>query len=712
MQRVGAYTVRREIARGAMGVVYEGYDEALERAVAIKVLSHQELTDAEGQARFRREVQIVARLRHPHVIGVHAAGVSPSGFPYVVMDLLRGGSLEERAQGETIPTAEAVRLVAQLSSALDYAHRQGVVHRDVKPANVLLGPQGEAVLTDFGLAKVLETGAGGLTRSGDRLGTPAYMAPEQAMGDLGSVGPASDIYALGVVLYRLICGEVPFRGKSVIETFDLIASSRVRSLRERGVKIDPELDRICTWCLSKNPSERPFTAGELERALDRWLEQAEGLDSRGLPVLARAPTRAPARPWQLGVALLVGALPSAALGVWAGVQLSAGPKRDPSKVPTSASEEDVKVEELSQAGRRLYERGEARLERDDWVGAREDFSALCELEPRSSDAWHCLGRALRGLKEYPAARTAQERAGRLDPSSGGPPNELGLIASSLKEHEVAIERYTEAIARGPHSGISRFNRAISYLSLETEAGTQLGIADLRRCLEIDPRFNLPREQLYAHTSKAEQAALVAEGLALIPDDGGLLYLRMHLLKEAKDWEGALVAAAAYLKAVDDLRAEYFNIRGLVNEGRERSDLAQEDFELTLALDPDNYAGRFLRSRYHEVAGRYREALVDLKVAASKEKGGTLARDSADRLEAALARGRYRTRIQTAYFREASNDHLLSGLAAGAEVQGMSETPDWIEILGQDQEGSYRGFVPRAHLELIKDPAPAKGTEPR
>ena len=224
MDRIGSYELREELARGAMGVVYRAFEPYLERDVALKVLPQEDLRDSEAQRRFLREARALARLRHSHIVAIHSAGVLPEqGYPYLVMDLLEGGTLEQLIQreGGHLDPGLAVRFARQLAEALSYAHERGVLHRDVKPQNVLLD-QGDAVLTDFGLAKLYDAGADGLTRSGDRVGTPAYMAPEQARGQQGRIGPATDVYALGAILYRALSGDLPHSADSIVDLFTKI----------------------------------------------------------------------------------------------------------------------------------------------------------------------------------------------------------------------------------------------------------------------------------------------------------------------------------------------------------------------------------------------------------------------------------------------------------------------------------------------------------
>ncbi|HLQ60638.1 MAG TPA: serine/threonine-protein kinase, partial [Candidatus Acidoferrales bacterium] len=211
--KLGAYEVQDFIGRGAMGVVYRAYHEQLARTAAVKVL--QSLApDPDAVARFRREAQAIARMRHPNILNVFDFGEF-EGTPYMVVEYVPGGSLAERVRRQGAPEAgQAIKLLRGIAEGLDYAHSQGVIHRDVKPGNVLLARDDSPVLADFGLAKLLQS-ASVKTVSGVTTGTPAYMAPEQVTGS--AVGPPADHYALATIAYELLCGRLPFQGDGVME---------------------------------------------------------------------------------------------------------------------------------------------------------------------------------------------------------------------------------------------------------------------------------------------------------------------------------------------------------------------------------------------------------------------------------------------------------------------------------------------------------------
>ncbi len=212
LPEVSGYRVEGVLGHGGMGIVYRAWHLRLDRAVALKMLLAGPYARPEERERFLREAQAVAALRHPNIVQVHDVG-EVDGRPYFTMELVEGGDLAEQIQGVPQPARQAADLVATLADAVHAAHQSGIVHRDLKPSNILLTEDGTPKVTDFGLARRLE-GDGGLTLSGAPLGTPSYMAPEQARGDKDAIGPATDVYALGAILYELLTGRPPFRAET------------------------------------------------------------------------------------------------------------------------------------------------------------------------------------------------------------------------------------------------------------------------------------------------------------------------------------------------------------------------------------------------------------------------------------------------------------------------------------------------------------------
>ncbi|MDX1948256.1 MAG: serine/threonine-protein kinase [Pirellulaceae bacterium] len=267
------YEFLGELGRGGMGVVYRARQLSAKRDVALKmILSGDHAAGAELD-RFRAEAEAVANLQHPNIIAVFDVG-EHEGRPYFSMEYCPGGTLASLARQQPLPVAEAAAMVLKLARAIAAAHAQGIVHRDLKPTNVLLGADGEPKISDFGLSKRLDADqpAGGPTLSGQVLGTPSYMAPEQAFGYSKHVGPPADVYALGAILYELLVGRPPFRGPSAVDTILLVVSEDAEPVRRIRPEVPRDLEAICMKCLERAPTRRYPSALELAADLARYLE--------------------------------------------------------------------------------------------------------------------------------------------------------------------------------------------------------------------------------------------------------------------------------------------------------------------------------------------------------------------------------------------------------------------------------------------------------
>ncbi len=266
--QIPGYELLGELGRGGMGVVYKARQLRLKRLVALKMIRAGGQADLEDLARFRLEAEAAARLQHANIVQIHEVG-EHDGQPFFSLELVDGGSLERRLAGGPLPPRDAAALVATLARAMHYAHEQGVVHRDLKPANVLLARDGTPKITDFGLAKQLDADSG-QTRSGVILGTPNYMAPEQAEGRTKEIGPPADVYALGAVLYECLTGRPPFRGASVLETLLQVRTQEPVPPRRHRAQVPRDLETVCLKCLEKDPRKRYPSALSLADDLRRF----------------------------------------------------------------------------------------------------------------------------------------------------------------------------------------------------------------------------------------------------------------------------------------------------------------------------------------------------------------------------------------------------------------------------------------------------------
>jgi WD40 repeat protein/serine/threonine protein kinase len=276
---VTGFRILEEVGRGGMGVVYKAIDTSLDRVVALKMILGGGHNDQAHQARFRSEAATIARLHHPNIVEIYRVG-EHEGIPYLVLEYCEGGGLDRKLTGTPLRAREAATIVKTLALAVDYAHTQKVIHRDLKPANVLLGAEGALKVTDFGLAKLVDQK--GLTTSGTIIGTPEYMAPEQARGNLREVGPRSDVYAMGVILYEILTGRPPFRENAPLDTLQKVVKDEPVPPRQLTREIPRDLETICLKAIEKEARRRYASAFEFAADLQLWLD--------GRPITARPPS--------------------------------------------------------------------------------------------------------------------------------------------------------------------------------------------------------------------------------------------------------------------------------------------------------------------------------------------------------------------------------------------------------------------------------------
>ena len=283
---LGDYELLEEVGRGGQGVVFRARQKSLNRTVALKVISLGQWASEAHLKRFRREAEAAASLDHPGIVPIHEVG-SAMASATSACKFIEGGQLDEVVRREPIPIRGAVELIAKVARTVHYAHEHGILHRDIKPGNILLDKNGEPHLTDFGLARLLDTQSS-VTRTIDVLGTPSYMAPEQAAGETTKLSKATDVYGLGAVLYQLLTGQPPFAGGTTYETIRLLRDTEPRPPRLLNSKIDRDLSTICLKCLEKDPQRRYPSALALAEDLEHWLKH-EPIQARRTGIL---------HPWQ------------------------------------------------------------------------------------------------------------------------------------------------------------------------------------------------------------------------------------------------------------------------------------------------------------------------------------------------------------------------------------------------------------------------------
>jgi serine/threonine protein kinase len=308
----GDYELLEELGRGGMGVVYKARHKTLRRVVAIKMMIAGRFCGEADVRRFYLEAEAAAKLQHPNIVAIHDIG-KYEGRHFFSMDLIEGKSLAEVVKDGALSAGRAAGLVKTIAEAIAYAHERGVLHRDLKPPNIIIDAQGEPHIADFGLAKIC--GAEGLTQHGAVLGSPNYMPPEQAQGRAEEIGPHSDVFSMGAILYHLMTGYAPFSGDSALETLQQITQGEVRAPSKLNPMVPRDLEVICLKCLERSPRRRYATARELAHDLGRFLRyepihaQPTGIERRLLSWCLR-------HPWAVTALAAVGMLSVSGLAFW------------------------------------------------------------------------------------------------------------------------------------------------------------------------------------------------------------------------------------------------------------------------------------------------------------------------------------------------------------------------------------------------------------
>jgi serine/threonine protein kinase/Flp pilus assembly protein TadD len=400
---IPGYEILGELGRGAMGVVYRARQLRLNREVALKMILAGDHASADTLARFTAEAETIAKIRHPHIVQIYAIS-DWEGRPYVELEYVEGGSLGSRLDGTPWPPRSAARLLESLARAAAEAHRQGIVHRDLKPANILMTSTGEPKISDFGLAKTLEEDSG-LTRTESILGSPNYMAPEQADGRAKEVGRSADIYALGANLYELLTGRPPFVAPTVLATLDLVKNADPVPPRRLQPLLDRDLETICLKCLEKEPEKRYDTADNLADDLAAYLanEPIQAMRSahweRVLKWVKRRPSTA---------ALILVSV----MALLAGLAVLDWRQREVARISAISRKN---LENLRNQVDRCVLLGRESIRRQEWESAQTQMSTALTLlrsEPRLASSQEIVQRMFNQCSERISEQAARESARR------------------------------------------------------------------------------------------------------------------------------------------------------------------------------------------------------------------------------------------------------------------------------------------------------------
>jgi tetratricopeptide (TPR) repeat protein/tRNA A-37 threonylcarbamoyl transferase component Bud32 len=585
LPRVAGYEIEAELGRGGMGVVYKARQRSLKRLVAIKMLLTGLQADPSARQRFRTEAEAVARLQHPNIVQIHEVG-EQGGRLYFALEYVEGGALLERSACRPQPPREAAELMETLARAVHYMHERCILHRDLKPSNVLMAADGTPKITDFGLAKLLDTDAG-LTRSETLLGTPIYMAPEQATGGTKKVGRQADVYSLGAILYELLTGRPPFHGATVLGTLEQVRNLEPLPPRRWCRAVSRDLETICLKCLEKQPGRRYQTAETVADDLRRFLD-GQPIQARPVPAWQRLWRSAWRRPARLALALAALAIVVLSLTAWS-LSRVAG-----QLAPYRA---EAKYREFVQRRNEALVYGLLGADQASLSPGAETAASVQAAQAAAIDAL-----ALAGIRddsatttinpEFPAARRAEVAADcytlllvlasihAREPSAGQP---------SEKTREESLRTLDRACALGFVTRAYYLRRA-DLLEQIGELRQAQKDRDRAACITPDDALDhfLLGEELYRQGDWARAMNFFGRALAVRPDHFWSQYFLAVCHLKMQQWQAAKAGLNACLTQQPDFVWAYL-FRSFANERLQALPEAHADFQKALELRPNEDA---------------------------------------------------------------------------------------------------------------------------
>src|SRR5256886_16772583 len=611
---LGDYELLEEVGRGGQGVVFRARQKSLNRTVALKVISLGQWASKAHLKRFRLEAKAAARLEHPGIVPIHEVG-ERDGSCYFSMKFVEGGQLDEVVRRAPMPIRQAVELIAKVARTVHYAHEHGILHRDIKPGNILLDRKGEPHLTDFGLARLVESESS-VTQTLDVLGTPSYMAPEQAVGNNAAISSLTDVYGLGAVLYQLLTGQPPFAGGTTYETIKLLLDTEPKPPRLLNPKIDRDLSTICLKCLEKDSKRRYSSALALAEDLERWLKH-EPIDARRTGIFARGRKWVQRNPTSALLAASLMALAAAAGWIaWKSEfirhpvtnGIAVLPFENLSEQKESAAfvdgvQDDIltklaKVADLKVISRTsvMDYRGKRNLRQ---IGNDLRVSHVLEGSVRRT------GTHLRLNAQLIDTRTdthvwAKQYDADLNDLFAVQSEIAQKVAERLNAKVTSTERL--AIEEKPTTDLTAFelySRASDVLAISSQMADTLQAIDLlNQAVARDPSFlkaycllALAHDQLYSHNFDHTPARLalaeaaVREAFRIRPNAGEAHWARaVHLYSGYLDYDGALAELEVARRSLPN-DSWIFRLMGSIQRRQGRWEESTRNYERAIELDP-------------------------------------------------------------------------------------------------------------------------------
>jgi TolB-like protein/tRNA A-37 threonylcarbamoyl transferase component Bud32/Flp pilus assembly protein TadD len=649
---LGDYELLEEIGRGGQGAVYRARQKSLNRTVALKVVSTSHWTTQARLKRFRLEAETAASLDNPNIVPIYEVGQSNESC-YFSMRLVEGTPLDRLVRQQLLPIRRTAELIARLARAVHYAHERGILHRDIKPGNILVDAKGEPHLTDFGLARLTEAEST-VTRTIETLGTPSYMAPEQALGSNNQITSATDVYGLGAVLYHLLTGHPPFAGGTTYDTIRLLLETEPRQPRLWNPKIDGDLTTICLKCLEKDPHRRYHSALELAEDLDRWLKH-EPIRARPAGVFGRACKWVRRNPLAAGLmASLVALTMAVFVIVWKLAPVGPPSTRGIAVLPFENLSHDrddalfadgiqddlltklAKVHDLKVISRNSVMQYSAGAPRDiRHIGKELQVSHVLAGSLRKTGSWLHIN-----VQLVDTRTDAHVWVEQYDSDLKGVFAIQGEIAQKVAEqlHAKISSAERLAIQRPPTADVTAFNlysRAKNLLLTETNftAGAKPNFLQaidlLNQAVAHDPAFfhafcELARahEQLYLYEIDRTPARLALANEAIqvairLRPDGGEAHLARaeNLYMGYLDYDGALAELATASQTLPN-DPKIFELKGALLRRQGKQQEALQNLEHAAELDPLNFSNLLQLALSYDCLRRYADekAVIDRALA--------------------------------------------------------------------------------------------------